>query len=368
MKDDRRLWLFNPENDIALARNVKFFTPPPAAAHLAQAGALLPLWIAADDDMVMCDGVSVAWLEDIRSKYHIGALPWDRSTENITPTPWGWSLAARRTFEIRGFSAATLPDDATLARLRNLSHRRTAIALHETLAPMLSFEIGLAAIEVNSADDLGSLLKKEPMVVKAPWSSSGRGVSFSTPEIADKVVGRTAGIIKSQGSVLVEHTADKRADFALLFNYQEGNCISAGISLMMVDPSGHYFGNIVESPEALHHELADMIGEDRLTELLEKMPVALETVIGNDYTGPIGVDMLVDNEGIIYATIEINFRYTMGFVANSLARFVGRKAVYSVTPGDTSAECMPIVENGLLVEGVQALTPPNPWFTFRLSI
>ena len=44
----------------------------------------------------------------------------------------------------------------------------------------------------------------------------------------------------------------------------------------------------------------------------------LSRIVGHDYEGPAGIDMLVTSKGEVNLCVEINFRMTMG-MANLLA-------------------------------------------------
>ncbi len=54
------------------------------------------------------------------------------------------------------------------------------------------------------------------------------------------------------------------------------------------------------------------------------MERALDAVIAPHYTGPLGVDMMVARTGggerFVMPCVEVNLRYTMGFVAMAVAR------------------------------------------------
>ena len=41
---------------------------------------------------------------------------------------------------------------------------------------------------------------------------------------------------------------------------------------------------------------------------------ALQSVIGDKYNGPLGIDMMVCQEGDIHPSVEINLRHTMGSI------------------------------------------------------
>ena len=63
-----RVFLFNPENDIALAAGRQNFTPPKAAVQMALSGATLPWWLGDSDDYLLLStemsapGVVRGWL------------------------------------------------------------------------------------------------------------------------------------------------------------------------------------------------------------------------------------------------------------------------------------------------------------------
>ncbi len=361
----KALW-FNPWNDIALARNVEAFTPPPAATSLARAGQLLPLWVAGEGDRVVCDGVNDAWLLNIKSRLDLPGEPWDHNPDNLSPTPWGWSRAARRYFRINGFDNRSLPDDAELELIRNLSHRRTAAEVARRLAERLDFDVWPAAKEIKSAEELASVLARGNFVVKAPWSSSGRGITFSTPETYRKVVQRVAGTIKSQGSVMVERAADRAIDFAMLFSADDDGCRYAGLSLFATGPGGEYRGNSVAKQEILEQRIVEAgIEAAHLQAVRHTLRDVLEEMTTGIYRGPIGVDMLVDRAGMLDPVVEINFRYTMGFVALALERHAAVDSIFSIVKGPVDDTA--VITGGKLVEGTLALTPPGADFTFTLS-
>lgn len=364
----RRAFLFNPENDIALARDVEAFTPPPAAVALRRAGELLPMWLCGPGDCVVCDGVNARWFEKITADFGLSALPWDHRTADTEPVPWGWSAAARRSLLQRGFPLHAMPDDRQLADMRELSHRRTAAAVARALAADLPFDVWPAAVEVCDPDQLPALLLQAPCVIKAPWSSSGRGISFCTPDKADTAAARAAGLIRTQGSVMIERAANRAADFAMLWNYSPAGCEFAGYSLFETGTRGDYQSNTVAPQSVLQSRIAALSGAEKLEAIRKAMPAALRRVIGDRYCGPLGVDMLVDTDGMIDPVVEINFRYTMGFIALALAPYTASEARFTAERGDTTASCIYTADDGRLTSGRLALSQPGCAFTFTLEM
>lgn len=371
----RRLYLFNPDNDLALASGQANFTPPKAALALRNAGSALPLWYGDHGDYVISPGINARWYDSMVETFAIGPDIYDHNPSGLTPAPWGWSLAARRTFELNGLTADQLPDNDTLQRLRNLSHRRTASLLNEAIASDLDFPIAPAAAEFHSIDDLSRYLHDHPAsIVKSPWSCSGRGLLDTRHVDRAETLRRCEGTINRQGSVMVETAYDRTADFAMLFDCKYGNCSFVGYSLFDADVSGAYTGNILAPDSVLLDRLGHRYPSQRLTEVSEALRRAIETNIAPFYTGPLGIDMLLaampDGSTLLDATVEVNLRMTMGRVAHEFTRRYlteGSEGYFSVIPhraGTDSDSLKPIVENLRLKNGSVSLTPPGNAFDF----
>ncbi len=373
------LYLFNPDNDLALASGQANFTAPKAAVALRNAGAALPLWYAGKGDRLLAGGINARWYESIVETFGIEADIYDHNPSDMVPKPWGWSLAARRTFELNGLRPEQLPDDATLERLRELSHRRTASRIRDIIAPKLDFPIAPAAVEIRSVSDLESYLAEQPAsIIKSPWSSSGRGLLDTRRIDPAETLRRCDGTIGRQGSVMVEQAFDRRADFAMLFDCAGGRCKFVGYSLFDADVSGAYTGNILASDSAILLRLSEFYPAERLTATAEALETAIETMIAPYYSGPLGVDMLLasqpDGTVLLDATVELNLRMTMGRVARVLAdRYlaadsVGRFSVSPRRPGILPEQIPLVVENQRIKKGSVALTPPGGLFDFIVDV
>lgn len=371
---DNRLWLFYPENDIALARGTASFTPPAAAARLRRSGEVLPLWTGRDGDRFICSGVNDRWLDTMCRTFRLDVLPWDHTDFSLRPEPWGWSAASRRWFLESGFTPDSLPDDARLDAIRRLSHRRTALQVHSLLHRALPFDVWPEGVEITSPADLEARLRACPdSVVKAPWSSSGRGITFSSADRTDRILQQLCGTIARQGSVIVEPRARRITDLAMLFTYADGTARPEGLSVFLTDDKGSYHGNIVAPQQHLHDILSRHIDPAQLRAVADALPDALSAVLGHDYSGPVGVDMMIvrnpaDDGTMLHPCVEVNLRHTMGMVALRLARFVDRPAMFTILPGDHTAECAYTASDGLLTSGRLPLNPPGADFTFLLEI
>lgn len=300
--------LFNPENDLALAAGTANFTPPKNVVAFRNALAALPAWLADEGDNIYAPGLDESWLR--RAGLSVGLR------HEGEPAPWGWSANAVARFRALGIEGP-FPDTE---RHRLLSHRRSALDLRRNLEGKLSYPLPPLPQEITSVNDLPPT---DRIILKSPWSCSGRGVVDCEGMSRENIMRRAADSIRRQGSVMVEPKLRKLRDFAMLFD----NGRYCGLSLFLTSGTA-YTGNIV-APQS---ELADMLG----TPLLNETAAAVEQSLPADYRGPLGVDMMIylaDNgRELICPTIEINFRRTMGFMALALQRRFGR-GEFRISPG-----------------------------------
>lgn len=360
----KRLWLFYPQNDVALAADVANFTAPAAAIALQRSGMALPLWMCGDGDRVVSAGINDAWLSGMQAEMGLRGNVWNHDPTGLVPTPWGWSKASRAVFAREGFTADTLPGDRALERMRLLSHRRTTAAVGALLKDSGPVDLYPPAAEVATADEIAALIPPGgKAVVKSPWSSSGRGVKIVELPLR---TGGIEGTIRRQGSVMVERFVEDAFDFALLYRMEAGTARFEGYSVFATEGSV-YRGNAVGSSEILREMICRRVDSRDLDLLVPAIASALETCIATGYEGPLGVDMLADAGGRLHLS-EINLRYTMGFVALALARHVEGVGHFAIERGDTSAECRWKARNGRLVEGRLPLTPPGGDFSFELRV
>lgn len=373
-----KVHLFNPENDIALASGVQQFTAPKAAVALRNAGAALPIWYAQPTDRILAYGINAKWLESIQCNFGIDVDLFDhRSFDIYAPSPWGWSAAVHHEFAIEGFSKEHLPSLKQIEQWRQFSHRRTASVLCNAIARKLDFDIAPAATEINDINALYNHLKEYPAcIIKSPWSSSGRGLIDSRHLKADEIIRRCKGIIRKQGSVMVEKAYDRIADFAMLFECADQRCSFVGYSLFKTDDKGNYCGNLLADDNTIAEEIGNLYPRERIEKVASALELAITNNIAPYYDGPLGIDMLIarmpDGSHLLDATVEINLRMTMGFVAHSLSsKYImpGYRGTYSVIQSQRTPDLdNAIIEDRRIVGGRMMLTPPGGQFSFIVEI
>lgn len=316
-----RLYLFNPENDLALALGKAQYTAPPNAQLLHNAGALLPIWFCDNEDQIIANPIHNNWLNQQKALFNVeGTISTTNSISKISScSPWGWSFNARKQFLDFGINHSILPNDNHLNKIRELSHRRISIEINNKINELLSLPNSTNPIEATNEDMVVEYARKHQSIyLKSPWSSSGRGIVNSSKLTEDELIRRAKGIINRQGSVMCEKALNKIHDFAMLF-YSNGESIEYhGLSSFFNSDSGAYSGNIVGSQEYISKTITKYINTETLNLLSIELSNILTSIIAPHYIGYLGVDMMIYNQNekhLIAPCIELNLRMTMGVVA-----------------------------------------------------
>ncbi|MDE6277874.1 MAG: hypothetical protein K2M06_07180 [Muribaculaceae bacterium] len=365
----RRLHIFYPQNDLALAQNLENYTAPAAATVLARSGAGLPMWYGEGGDEFVSEGVNARWLNEMRDTFGCEVSPWRHETEGIMPAPWGWSRASRRYFRRLGFGGDAMPDDCTLDRLRELSGRRSACILGRALAAEGLMPEAMVAEEIrNEAEAREYTLRHPDALFKLPWSSSGRGQIRVNGECDFEARRQAiAGALRRYGFLTAEPFHRKKImDFAHLFEANGGKVEYAGLSIFKTADNGDYAGNVLASEEMLRAMLEGGDAETgaQLEAIADVQCRALEALLDGDYEGPLGVDMMTvegdDGGRKIVACVELNLRMTMGHVARRLHEHYcepGSMGRFYIEGGATGRAGEAETKDGRLRRGLLRLNP-----------
>ena len=341
------LHFFNPDHDIALALNQRRFATPHVGRQMRSDLGYIPALWAEDDDVVVVEDIDAAELLYKRHKLSSRARVEFVTTEQLENTvsgddyrfaPWGWNRSIRSTFLDAKIPKTMLPSEQQLDNIRTLSNRALAVKLLSSMNGMLGV-IGLSAVCNSSEEVMEALELHKDIVVKAPWSSSGRGVRYINIDDGpnENVRKWISNTLEKQGTIIVEKKCCKIQDFAMEFQSQaDGKVIYEGLSLFTTR-NGAYTGNILlpedEKEEYLHKYLSPTL----LDEVKGHIETFLTKEINGAYIGPLGVDMMIcspweaDNDSVtvLNPCIEINMRRTMGHVALALTRR-GQRGIMSI--------------------------------------
>ncbi|MBD5201738.1 MAG: hypothetical protein HDS56_02800 [Barnesiella sp.] len=345
------VYIFNPENDLALGIDCLNYTPSPHAAALHRDGELFPAWWASEEDYIVAphaDDADRRWLRD-----NYGLVTADGfNPDECTPQPWGWSRNAAYLLRHAGVGDKCLPAEEQLTLYRRLSHRRTASALLD----LIGYSGEMPVVTSDVEDAMAAISRLGSGFVKSPWSGSGRGVFNSAGLAQAPLRRRIEGIIHRQGNVIIEKPLAKILDFAVLYSAGEEGVRFHGLSVFEAEARGMYAGNLAAPQAYLRERITTLAGDDALDCTVTQVAAGLNELLAGRYYGPLGVDMMVctadDGTPAIMPCIEINLRRTMGFVAMDVAARLGIEEPRRLT-----------WHRGPLPAGAVALLRPGKEFT-----
>lgn len=387
------LYIFNPEHDLALANDDPNFNPPQSALKLATDLECLPVWYAKQGSNVFCrSGNSMEWLKMMQELFPVLDDIDFKQIINIDEIsdiqPWGWDKVIKKQLDaLQKYNTQLLPNEAQLATIRELSHRRTALIamdfLKQNITTGLLPDTAKELTEMNQTEsfeeDHGSV------IFKAPWSGSGKGLSWVRRGLTDSHKGWCRNVIEKQGSVIAEKLYEVVQNFAMLFSCENQQCTFAGYSLFETE-KGIYRSNLLMSNEAIQNTLSSsFVSKDLLTSVQKCLTQFIQTSIAADYSGPLGVDMFVykeDKTHKLHPCVEINLRMTMGYVARIFYdRFVNpessgffrmdhfpEKQSLIDDHMDRKNKFPISVHNGRINTGYLSLTPVHPTSKYRIQV
>lgn len=334
--DMMTLHVFNPEHDLALASDLANFTAPHAARELKAGLGYLPALWAGEGDYVLVEDRGYAGKALEKLLVRLG-LPHGSSGkrvvfvgrhERLTIQPdridvWGWDAALRLSLLRMGVSRGLMPTLEQLDGIRRLSHRASALPLLGELA-RIEGTVGEATVARTLGELRACMRQGRRLVVKAPWSGSGRGVRFMGETLDGNLEGWVRNTLSRQGCVMVEPKYNKVKDFGMEFvSDGQGNVQYLGLSLFHT-VNGAYAGNILATERAKQDMISRYVSMYKLFAIKETVCRRLGAEYAGRYKGPFGIDMMVVASGVgdgflVHPCVEINLRRTMGHVAICLS-------------------------------------------------
>lgn len=382
------VYIFNPQNDLALATGGINYVAPPFALRMAADLAVLPAFIAEPGSLLITDSdLDALWLEHLNTAYgldvHAVKRNQLRGLSDYSIKPWGWCLDMRRRLLKWGASAASVPSKDEIYHLRGLSHRRLSVLIHLRMQQLLGRQLCPPPVELAVVEEVMAYVEKyRRCFIKTPWSSSGRGIYHTINGPQPELEQWCRGALKKQGSVLCEQALDKVMDLAVEFHCSRGETTLRGFSIFTTDDHSQYRQGEVASCEVLKGKITALYPE--LDEVVAALTQVLNEMVAPHYSGWLGVDMLLyknthsaksergDRLGID-PCVELNLRPTMGTVTAMLGDNVlapGTHGVFTIEQRQSTTELWPnhpepVIESNRLVAGFQVLTPASPDALYR---
>ena len=318
----KQLYIFNPWHDMALANFTPYYKVSAEILRMSYDLSFLPAWYAPDDALIHvadCSTVEtfrsqVAEFKDFSSERFVS------DTVSCEIRPWGWSPALVHMLSASGADISFLPDSASLDKIRYLSGRQRCV---DVLSQLSSVDgVCGEAFCCSKLEEVRMHLEANgSLILKAPWSGSGRGLYRVCRQSWNaNVEGWISRILRTQGCVMAEPIYNKVCDFAMEFySSPEGTVFFAGYSLFETDDFGNYKQNILMSDSGIEeHLLSYGIQSATLHDVRERLLEIFSVMVSGYYTGYFGVDMMIcsqNGEILVHPCVEINMRMNMGVVS-----------------------------------------------------
>lgn len=385
-----KLYIFNPTCEMAIANGAYSWQPPAHMVRFEHDLEFLPMIFASKQDVIITQNKpseaflnAVCWLEGSKcvcgTLNELEALAKKGSLQIGRLEPWGWSPVMHYWFKLLmnvtsdGFKCSPIFNWQS----EHKAHYSRKNAL-EILKHVLKLDGGSNALlpqihiprVITKLEEAEQLISKwNQLVMKAPWSSSGRGVQILRYKYLNTSNKQwIASVLKQQGYIMAEPLFNKKLDFSLHFHVSPKGVKYIGYSAFHTNSNGRYIANEINS---------DTTQVDRIMPVSSLASLLIEAIQTSDaqihYEGYVGVDlMIVEIEGreYIHPCLEINWRYNMGLVALRINELLSDdvKGIFSVhvSPkgsfGDfckkMTIQFSPVYSAGLPVRGFFPLSDP----------
>jgi hypothetical protein len=339
------IFLFNPTGDMALANGSEFYHAPKNLLAFEQALGAAPAFLAKLKDVVLVKELPSLQFLDFWAKHGLELCRFVQFGDSLANSsllteqlealrPWSWNKSSHRLLHpLKSLCNKSFRESPLMAwreDLRQWSSREQLVNLWPSLWQVLPHEWLVAESDIpivaKSGEEIEALLADwQQMVLKSPWSSSGRGVQMVRKSVLD--VSRMQwiqSVLRAQGVVMVERLFDKIADFSIQFAVTDTEVKCLGVSRFTTNTNGGYLGNDVGVFPQTDYWLWL---EDKLDMLCEAVSETLRAAgVCAVYRGALGVDMMcvraADGKFRIHPLVELNLRPTMGLVALELERLL----------------------------------------------
>jgi hypothetical protein len=296
----------NADFEVELSQTIGRYRRLPSFDALNHRLAPRLLWLARKGDALL---ISEPWSEALKSEAR------QREVELISPklstrlpthlfTPWGWTPSAVAAGEQCGAVVLQSIPFTTIARVNS-----------KLWSHALEVELGWeqpGAASASNFDELRERISRacpgagDKWVIKSPFGFAAR----------DRVLGRGASLEGAQArwcerrfekgeTLIFQPWLAVVREYGIVMEISpEGDCDIRGISDLQTNGAGTGKGYILGRSPSPH----------RVAELEKIAGIVGKRLFKEGYFGPVGIDAL-EHSGGLHPLLEINARYTMGFVA-----------------------------------------------------
>ncbi len=334
---------------MAIANGTVSYMPPSILQKFERDLSVISSYFAKENDFVVVkDPIDESWVSYMKGlgfklpnyilRDKISENRELKNTELGFIRPWGWSPVVHNIFKnIRPLCSVNFqntPNSIWCESHKDLYSRITALNIYNYITSNYDYDFLAGEDDVpkvcNSVKEVENLLERfDKLVVKAPWSSSGRGLLI----IKDKSLSIQesqwiSGILKNQSYIMAEEWREKLFDLSFHYFIDEKSRVKhIGNVSFFTDDKGSYQGNNLRAlPSSLDESIYGFLRDGNMDVLSDILKDALEkSSLPENYYGYLGVDAYVYNtdDGLkIFPCVEINLRYTMGTLNLKMREFV----------------------------------------------
>ena len=379
---------FNPGNETAILNGSKYYQPANNQLKMQEELAFLPAWYAHSNDFILVkNNHPIDFLQKLNQLKPIAQAitlsDFIHKNEKLNGKEvclWGIAPNVIYLFEkINQEYNLHIQIPEWKTELKELSSRHSSFfILRELIRVIPKIEPDILPAFFYLIEDLEKqvISSQHKSVVKSPYSSSGRGLSWLPPKaLAQSEKQIISGMLKKQKSVSLEKALDKILDFSAHFEISKAKTAHfIGYSLFETNKKGAYEKSLIFSQKEIEEKICSFVDEDLIFDTINKLKTLLQEKYSRFYSGNIGVDMMIyqsENTYKLHPCVEINMRKSMGYLTLQLQKnhiqdnsFGYFSIEYNKFAKDTykqhiemSNQFPLVAENGLIKSGYLNLCP-----------
>lgn len=300
----------NADFEIELSHVGSAYRRLPRAESLNRRLAPCLLWLARAGDGLLAPG---PWPAELRREAErrgvelVGTTDAPPQSARVF-TPWGWTPSA----VAAGEQAGAVVRPVSLSTVARVNSKLWSHALEA----QMNWALPGAATAASFAELAAAVARACPnaedkWVIKSPFGFAARErVLGRGPTIAEPQAKWARRQLTKGATLIFQPWLDVRREYGVVLEMApDGTFELLGVSDLQTNGAGTGRGYLLGRPPA----------PQRLTELEEIARVVCEHLFREGYHGPVGIDAL-EHAGGLHPLLEVNARYTMGFVALAVER------------------------------------------------
>lgn len=327
------LYLFNPTCEMAIANGNASFQAHHILQQFESDLAFLPSILSKNSDLILMKKYEAMKHLDLLHKISFPIPGQILETDIINSNqkilsdvksfkPWGWAPnLIHKLQKTNVFSEIPLPKWSD--SVKQIHSRLTA---QKILKRVLESNSNLYISKENSPIAISGIEEIElflnahqQMVLKEPWSASGRGVIFlRKPYLNISIKQRLQSILKQQKFIMAEPLFEKKLDFSLHFEIEDKKLHYFGQTFFTTNSNGQYQSHFLNAMPQLEDSVLAFFKQNIKEVIHDLYKAILKSEIIENYSGFFGVDLMIVNENhklVFQPCVEINLRNNMGTIA-----------------------------------------------------